>query len=321
MYLEFMIEFNVLAECLNFSAAAKELYVSQPTLSKHMAALEEDLGFRLIERQPATRLTPAGVEFHKRTAGLLDETVRVIEDVVMSAKNLNETTVEMLVPDYLTLIDDYYSFVSKAKLVFEEANSPLVIRPTYVRSEDWQSLSLAKCLCGGGVDFVFSLQTPDDDEGDVVERFRHEGLDAVRAGRERFELVMDARHPLNSKDEIGVCDLDGCEFQNQGRGFVELSMADAIVRLFAGSGVSVAPKKPFYSTDAVNAWDSIDLGASVLFAPKPFLQSSGFAAQSRYVVRELEGFEVELDYYCVFRRDPDRAPMFDALASAARDAG
>ena len=118
MYLEFMIEFNVLAECLNFSAAAKELYVSQPTLSKHMAALEEDLGFRLIERQPATRLTPAGVEFHKRTAGLLDETVRVIEDVVMSAKNLNETTVEMLVPDYLTLIDDYYSFVSKAKLVF-----------------------------------------------------------------------------------------------------------------------------------------------------------------------------------------------------------
>ena len=144
MYLEFMIEFNVLAECLNFSAAAKELYVSQPTLSKHMAALEEDLGFRLIERQPATRLTPAGVEFHKRTAGLLDETVRVIEDVVMSAKNLNETTVEMLVPDYLTLIDDYYSFVSKAKLVFEEANSPLVIRPTYVRSEDWQSLSLAK---------------------------------------------------------------------------------------------------------------------------------------------------------------------------------
>lgn len=189
MYLEFMIEFNVLAECLNFSAAAKELYVSQPTLSKHMAALEEDLGFRLIERQPATRLTPAGVEFHKRTAGLLDETVRVIEDVVMSAKNLNETTVEMLVPDYLTLIDDYYSFVSKAKLVFEEANSPLVIRPTYVRSEDWQSLSLAKCLCGGVVDFVFSLQTPDDDEGDVVERFRHEGLDAVRAGRERFELV------------------------------------------------------------------------------------------------------------------------------------
>lgn len=50
MYLEFMIEFNVLAECLNFSAAAKELYVSQPTLSKHMAALEEDLGFRLIEK-------------------------------------------------------------------------------------------------------------------------------------------------------------------------------------------------------------------------------------------------------------------------------
>ena len=56
-----MIEFNVLAECLNFSAAAKELYVSQPTLSKHIISFEKELRLSLFERTgSAMRLTEAG---------------------------------------------------------------------------------------------------------------------------------------------------------------------------------------------------------------------------------------------------------------------
>ena len=47
-------EFVELAKRLNITETARMLNMSQPTLSKHMAALEEDLGFRLIERQPAT---------------------------------------------------------------------------------------------------------------------------------------------------------------------------------------------------------------------------------------------------------------------------
>jgi DNA-binding transcriptional LysR family regulator len=53
------------AEHLNFSAAAKELFVSQPAVSKQIVSLEEELGFKLFDRARKNRLvlTPAGRVF------------------------------------------------------------------------------------------------------------------------------------------------------------------------------------------------------------------------------------------------------------------
>lgn len=53
--------FLVLAEELNFRRAAERLHLTQPPLSRQIAALEEALGVRLLDRDgPATRLTAAG---------------------------------------------------------------------------------------------------------------------------------------------------------------------------------------------------------------------------------------------------------------------
>lgn len=45
-------EFQVLAKTLNFNTAADQLHISQPTLTRHIASLEQELGFRLLERNP-----------------------------------------------------------------------------------------------------------------------------------------------------------------------------------------------------------------------------------------------------------------------------
>ena len=42
-------EFVSLAENLNFSTTAKRLFITQSTLSRHIAALEHELGCRLFE--------------------------------------------------------------------------------------------------------------------------------------------------------------------------------------------------------------------------------------------------------------------------------
>jgi len=53
--------FLVLAEELNFRRAAERLHLTQPPLSRQIAALEAALGISLLDRDgPATRLTPAG---------------------------------------------------------------------------------------------------------------------------------------------------------------------------------------------------------------------------------------------------------------------
>ncbi|HEY1128066.1 MAG TPA: LysR family transcriptional regulator [Roseateles sp.] len=53
--------FLVLAEELNFRRAAERLHLTQPPLSRQIAALESALGVTLLDRDgPATRLTTAG---------------------------------------------------------------------------------------------------------------------------------------------------------------------------------------------------------------------------------------------------------------------
>lgn len=49
--LSYMKYFYQVAVSGNFSRAAKELFISQPALSKQIAALEEYLGLRLFYRQ------------------------------------------------------------------------------------------------------------------------------------------------------------------------------------------------------------------------------------------------------------------------------
>lgn len=53
--------FMELANCLNFTRAAANLYVAQPTLSQQIAELEAQLGVTLfIRNSRSVTLTPAG---------------------------------------------------------------------------------------------------------------------------------------------------------------------------------------------------------------------------------------------------------------------
>lgn len=76
--------FLVTAEELNFTRAAKRLYISQQSLSKHIANLEEHFGLRLFDRTPPMTLTPAGLSLMtqaKRLLALKNETELELHDI------------------------------------------------------------------------------------------------------------------------------------------------------------------------------------------------------------------------------------------------
>ena len=63
MEIEHLHEFTVIAKLGSFSRAAEELCISQSSLSKHMLALERELGVPLLVRNPrSVELSPAGAQ-------------------------------------------------------------------------------------------------------------------------------------------------------------------------------------------------------------------------------------------------------------------
>lgn len=68
--------FLAISQCRSFTMAANHLYISQPALSKSIAALERELQVQLLVRNTKTvALTPAGEEF-ARTCQEMMETFR-----------------------------------------------------------------------------------------------------------------------------------------------------------------------------------------------------------------------------------------------------
>lgn len=71
----------------SFSEAAKRLYISQPTLSRRITALEEELGAELFARKSTgISLTPAGKVFYEEQVKLMDQQNRLMERMMSFRK-------------------------------------------------------------------------------------------------------------------------------------------------------------------------------------------------------------------------------------------
>ena len=74
--------FIALAETQHFGQASKRLHISQPPLSRQIAALEQDLGVKLFERNSRhVRLTTAGACFYIDACNILNHMEQAIRNV------------------------------------------------------------------------------------------------------------------------------------------------------------------------------------------------------------------------------------------------
>ena len=82
MELEQLRIFVAAAEEGSFSGAARKLYISHSTVSRAVAALEEELGVRLVRRgNSVTGLTAAGETLLLEARSLLEQAERAAERV------------------------------------------------------------------------------------------------------------------------------------------------------------------------------------------------------------------------------------------------
>lgn len=107
------LEFTVkIAEVGSMNKAAKELFVSQPYLSKVIQQLEEELGFKIFDRKSkGISLTPQGIQFYHYARAIVHQVGEI--DIIFkksdnsSQKRLYVSSYPMMIPS--TVLSEFYN--------------------------------------------------------------------------------------------------------------------------------------------------------------------------------------------------------------------
>lgn len=178
-----------LAHTLNFSRAAENMYVSQPTFSYQIKLLEEEIGFTIFERSgKGAALTPAGSQFVTYLANMREEMKRAIEQGQnFSAKYRDSITISMMVREALY-------FLPEAMRTFSEKYPEVQIVPKFEYENSMES------FLKNDSDIVFALK----------EQTAHvPGIDVHDLFVSHIYLISQREDPLAEKNIIKEEDLYG----------------------------------------------------------------------------------------------------------------
>ena len=171
----------------NFSRAAEQCRVAQPSLSQQIMKLEEELGERLFDRmRRETKLTPAGEAFLRRA-------VRILEEV--DAAKREATDARALLHGVVTIgvLPTIAPYLLPKLLSAFTGKFPSV---EIVIHED-TTARLLKQLHAYEIDLALASQPIQDERLEIRELFSEELLLALPPG-----------HPLVSRRTIAVEDLE-----------------------------------------------------------------------------------------------------------------
>ena len=91
--------FLIVEKHMNFTSAAEELCISQPSLSKHIQALEHEIGAPLFNRNTRNvTLTPAGKEFAVHARFIMDYFNQVLQSMTKFSPKQKKTITLASVP-------------------------------------------------------------------------------------------------------------------------------------------------------------------------------------------------------------------------------
>ena len=178
-----------LAHTLNFSRAADNMFVSQPTFSYQIKLLEEEIGFVIFERSgKGAALTPAGAQFVTFLTGMREDLKRAIEQGQnFSAKYQDTISIGMMVRQALY-------FLPEAMRQFANTYPDVQITPVFQYENSIES------FLRNDTDIVFALS----------EQTRQiPGIRLHELFESRIYLITDRNDPLAEKNLIQEADLYG----------------------------------------------------------------------------------------------------------------
>ncbi|MEW6581244.1 MAG: LysR family transcriptional regulator [Actinomycetota bacterium] len=231
--------FLAVTDAGSFTAAARRLGVSQPAVSAHVAALERELGERLVTRDRAgARVTPAGAAFRPHAARLLAtaEAAAVAVDGVTAPRrrHLRVAGGEVLM-----------SHVLPPALARLRASLPR-LTAVFTIADD---VTVVEALRGGAVEF-----------GLVTDRAPVGDLPYADVGEDRLVGLVPAGHRLATRTRLPVAALAAETLVARDAGAVDRRETE---HLLAQHGVSPRGRLIAHSFEAAHACVAAGLGVAV----------------------------------------------------------
>ncbi len=293
MRLETLREFVVFAKCQNFSAAALELHLSQPAMSVHIANLEKELGFQLVDRKRGAELTPAGQRFLAGVQAALasyDEAVRACDELVKSypAVRIKTTGDIPFLPDLLARAGGIPFELIELSI---DSLAPLT-------ELDKEIVDISTCY-----DFSFSPHLAADAE--------RRGIATALVGEDRMRICMKKDHPLASLSALRRADLRGATVAITSSKWYDFMVAQAL-RLFGDDLDLTFRMIPVASPLSLRYGD---LGDAIACCG---INTEALTDRDDVVLfDELDGRPLTLDQMVAYRAD-DPNPNVHALVAAFR---
>ena len=178
-----------LARTLNFSRAAEKCFVSQPTFSYQVKLLEDEVGFRIFERNgKGAALTPAGQQFVTYLSGMREDMKRAIEQGQnFSVRYTDNSSVSMMVRQAIY-------FLPEAIRITEKEQPGIQVTPLFQYDNGVESFLKDES------DVLFAL----------LEQTKHiPGINVHKLFDSGIYLIADKNDPLSKKNLITDEDLYG----------------------------------------------------------------------------------------------------------------
>lgn len=186
MNLSQLYYFRKLAELQHYTKAARELYITQPTLSDSISSLEQELGISLFQKEGRNiRLTKYGQEFY----GYVNDALNQLDRGIAVAKGKSGAMGGVVdIGCIPTILGDY---MPQAIENYKKLRNPKAVFNIY---QD-HTLHLLDGLKKGKFDLVFCSGTDDPE------------LEFVPILAQRLILVVRKDHPLAERESVMLKEL------------------------------------------------------------------------------------------------------------------
>ncbi len=263
-----------IAEEKNFTNAAKKLFISQPSLSKSIKLLEEELGVELFERNPI-KLTHAGESFVSKAKRIMAD-IGELEIEMSDISSRSKTYIVIGIPSHRC-----YCFMPKIlKELHEEFPN------CYIKIEEYPTFILKKMLAEDKIDFYLGTENPDS----LIYKAEH-----------ICDETVFAAYPKSWNIECIDDEIDIRKFKESN--FIifpeQLALSQYLKALCEENGFE--PKAVIECHNAETIYSMIDEGLGVSFLPELFIKY--FPQKENVCLKKIKGYNYKREFAIFYKKD------------------